>query len=94
MTKKIGNAKENFYTWSNLVKAHKDAVEEYDFAITKEDKQRATVRAKKAFDELENWTLELSRFVDNKPGMTMEEMRADARRIINGRKHKHDNQTH
>ena len=52
------------------------------------------MRAKKAFDELENWTLELSRFVDNKPGMTMEEMRADAKRIINGRKHKHDNQTH
>ena len=40
MTKKIGNAKENFYTWSNLVKAHRDAVEEYDFAITKEDKER------------------------------------------------------
>lgn len=94
MTKKIGNAKENFYTWTNLVKAHRDAVEDYDFAITKQEREVATLRAKKAYDELENWTLELSRFVDNKPGMTMEEMREDAKKIIRGEKHKNDNQTH
>ena len=94
MTKKIGNAKENFDTWLSLVQAHRDAVEEYDFAITKKEKEYATVRAKKAFNRLENWTLELSRFVDNKPEMTVEEMRRDAKKITGGYKNKHDNQTH
>ena len=94
MTRKIGNAKQNFDTWSKLVKAHKDAVEDYDFAITKQERQEATVRAKKAFDELENWTLELSRIVDGKPDMTMEEMRADAKKTLAKSRGKYEHKTH